>query len=244
MNQEMQSELQMAAEFQQAVLPKAVNVQYLDIALTYKPLGEVSGDVYDFLLNREGELGIFLGDATGHGIAAALMTMMVHIALESLRRNLPTNESMHRLNELIASRDTGRSVTGIFMRISPDGQLAVTHAGHPSIIIIPAGNNDLVLFKEAGCALGAFNDEPVPYVEEYYQLQPGDKILAYTDAVTERRNTGKTAFGTERLLSFVRNNRIMDQETLLQRLIQELESFSGGNPSDDDMTVLVCKYKG
>ena len=74
-HEQMQQELCMAAEFQRAVLPGPVDLSYLNIAILYRPCAEVSGDVYDFQQNREGELAIFLGDATGHGIAAALLTM-------------------------------------------------------------------------------------------------------------------------------------------------------------------------
>jgi sigma-B regulation protein RsbU (phosphoserine phosphatase) len=243
-NRQMQAELKMAGEFQRAVLPDIADIHYLDISLLYEPLGEVSGDVYDFLPNREGELGIFLGDATGHGVPAALMTMMVLIALESLQRNLSTDESLRRLNCLITSRNTGRSVSGVFMRISPDGKLCAANAGHPPMIIIPAANDDLVLFQEAGCALGVFDDEPVPYVEECYQLQQGDRVLAYTDAVIEQRNTSKVPFGTDRLLNFISNNRrAKDCGEMLQSLVIELERFSGGAKNCDDMTVLACQYQ-
>ncbi len=165
-----QHELELAADFQQSVLPEIVDVDYLDIDLIYKPYDFVSGDVYDFILNRERELAIFLGDATGHGISAALMTMMVHIAIDSLTPNLTTDDSLRKLNQLISSRHTGRSVTGVLFRISPDGFMRVSHAGHPSLIIIPSENSELIAFKEAGCPLGLFEDEPVRYIEETYQL--------------------------------------------------------------------------
>lgn len=243
-NRQMQAELKMAGEFQRAVLPDIADMSYLDISLLYEPLGEVSGDVYDFLPNREGELGIFLGDATGHGVSAALMTMMVLIALESLRRNLPTDELLRRLNRLMASRNTGRSVSGVFMRVSPDGKLCAANAGHPPIIIIPAVNDDLVLFQEAGCALGVFADEPVPYVEECYQLQQGDRLLVYTDAVIECQNPHKIPFGMERLHSYIDENRDFDCDVLPQRLVQELERYAEGIKSNDDLTVMVCQYLG
>ena len=97
-----QNDLLLAADFQRAVLPQIIDVDYLDVNLIYKPYDSVSGDVYDFILNRERELAIFVGDATGHGISAALMTMMVHIAIDSLKANLSTDESLRKLNRLIA----------------------------------------------------------------------------------------------------------------------------------------------
>lgn len=238
-----QYDLALAADFQQSVLPEVVDVDYLDIDLIYKPYDSVSGDVYDFILNRERELAIFIGDATGHGISAALMTMMVHIAIDSLKANLSTDESLRKLNRLIASRNTGRSVSSAFFRISPDGMLKVTHAGHPSIIIIPKDNSNLVLFDEAGCALGLFIEEPVKYIEESYQLKPGDKIIAYTDGLIEWRNPFKEAYGLNRLLDFVNAHRRLDFESLKQMIYNDVKSFAFHEAINDDLTLLVAEYK-
>ncbi len=242
-HEQMQQELHMAAEFQQAVLPPPANLPYIDVSIVYKPYAEVSGDVYDFLQNREGELAIFLGDATGHGIAAALMTMMVHIGLEGIRRNLPTDESISILNKLIATRETGRSVSAVFFRITPTGELTVSHAGHPSLIVIPANGDSLVQFDKGGCALGVFEDEPVPYEEESYQLVAGDKMLAYTDAVIEWANHEKEVFGLQRLLESLSENRHKSIDCISSTLLKELEEFSGGRPCNDDLTALLIEYK-
>ena len=243
-NMRMRDELQMAAEFQQTVLPKIVDVPYLKTCLVYRPFASVSGDIYDFLLNREKELAVFLGDATGHGIAAALMTMMVHLGLDSLRRNLPTDESMRRLNQLIASRETGRSVTAIFFRVTPGGMLTVTHAGHPSLVVIPADSEGLVQFNGGGCALGLFKNEPVPYEEEAYQLSRGDKLFAYTDAVIEWRDKNKEIFGLDRLLEFLSRHRECDIQQLSELLQDRLKEHAHGVACDDDLTVLTFEYLG
>jgi phosphoserine phosphatase RsbU/P len=237
------NELKLAADFQQTVLPEIIDVDYLDISLIYKPYDLVSGDVYDFILNRERELAIFVGDATGHGISAALMTMMAHIAIDSLTPNLSTDESTRKLNRLIASRKTGRSISSVLFRISPDGLMKVTHAGHPSLIVVPANNSDLVLFEEAGCPLGLFIDEPVKYIEETYQLRSGDKIVAYTDGLIEWRNQAKESYGLERLLNFINKNRINDCESLKQDIYEETKSYSNHQRNSDDLTLLVAEYK-
>lgn len=238
-----QHELQLAADFQQSVLPEIVDVDYLDIDLIYQPYDSVSGDVYDFILNRERELAIFIGDATGHGISAALMTMMVHIAIDSLTPNLATDDSLRKLNQLISSRHTGRSVTGILFRISPDGFMKVSHAGHPSLIIVPADNSELVTFKEAGCPLGLFEDEPVRYIEEIYQLKHGDKIIAYTDGLTEWRNQRKKAYSINRLLNFINDNRRLDCKDLVSTIYNHAKQFSNEMPNSDDLTLLISEYK-
>ena len=238
-----QTDLMLAADFQRAVLPEIVKVDYLDIAVFYKPYDAVSGDVYDFILNREKELAIFVGDATGHGIAAALMTMMVHIAIDSLTPNLSTDEYLRKLNQLIASRNTGRSVSSVLLRITPNGLMNVAHAGHPSLIIAPADGSELIMFEEAGCALGLFADEPVRYVEETYQLQDGDKLIAYTDGLLEWRNHQKQSYGMARLLDCIANNQKQDCHVLKDSIVEDAVSFSNQKEADDDLTLLVCEYQ-
>ena len=243
-HEKIQNELLMAAEFQRAVLPEIVDLPYLDISITYRPYAHVSGDVYDFLQNREGELTIFLGDATGHGIAAALMTMMIHIGLDGIRRNLGTDESIRILNRLIACRETGRSVSAVLFRITPSGYLTVTHAGHPSLIIIPANGDKLVQFTHGGCALGVFEEEPVRYEEEGYQLSLGDKVLAYTDGVIEWSNQQGEIFGLPRLLASLGARRHESTHNISSSLMKELEGFSGGRVCKDDLTSLVLEFTG
>ncbi len=237
-----QNDLQLAAEFQRAVLPNIIDVDYLDIALKYEPYDAVSGDVYDFILNREKELAIFVGDATGHGISAALMTMMVHIAIDSLTPNLPTDESIRRLNKLIASRNTGRSVSSVLLRITPKGLMKVTHAGHPSIIVVPKDGSNIVIFSEAGCALGLFDDEPVRYVEEDYQLNKGDKVIAYTDGLIEWRDHNKEVYGINRLLNFIEEHRDMRCNSLTEAIYENVKDFATHKPVDDDLTILIAEY--
>ena len=243
-NKVMEEELRLAAEFQRAILPSIIDLPYLRTAIVFEPYLQVSGDVYDFLLNREQELGVFLGDATGHGVVAALMTMMVHLGLDSIRRDLPTDETMRRLNRLIAFRETGRAITGVYFRISPDGRLFVTHAGHPSLIVIPADGGDAVQFAKGGCALGEFLEEPVPYEEESSRLKHGDRIIAYTDGLIERRDGNNGIYGLERLMAFLHGARDIGILQLRRELLQELENHARGHPPADDMTVLIFEYSG
>ena len=234
-------ELSLAAEFQQAVLPNIISTDYLDIALHYQPFDMVSGDVYDFKLNREKELAMFVGDATGHGISAALMTMMVHIAIDSLTPNLSTDESIRKLNKLISMRDTHRFVTGVFFRIAPNGKLTVTHAGHPSIIILP--NNDAPFtFDSAGCPLGLFEYEPVRYIEQTYQLKKGDQIIAYTDGLTDQQNPTGTTYGEEGLLKLISNNKFESSQACLELIKQDIDKYSNNKNVRDDTTLIVVTY--
>jgi sigma-B regulation protein RsbU (phosphoserine phosphatase) len=243
-NQQMQEDLRNAAEFQRAVLPDITSPSYMNIAVKYMPLTQVSGDIYDISSNREGELCVFLGDATGHGVAAALMTMMVQIGLDSVNHNQPADKIVDQLNNLLATHETGKFMTGIYFRISANGCIRAANAGHSPVIILPHGGTDCVQLKNGGLPLGILREGPVSYREEIWELNQGDKIFIYTDGVTEWKNEGDEEFGQDRLVRFLCEHRESDVDVILDRLIESIGEFSDGCKSEDDLTTLGFQYRG
>ncbi|MGK5095092.1 fused response regulator/phosphatase [Deltaproteobacteria bacterium TL4] len=241
-NDEMKEDLELAIEFQHSILPEVRDCAFLKITSRYIPYGGVSGDVYDLDFNRDGALNIFLGDATGHGIAAGFMTMMVQIALDNLRADVSTAEAIRTLNHLFASRETGKFITGAYLRVSPKGELKVTLAGHLPIVIIPEDGSEPVLLSHCGLALGIFFKEVVPYKEEHYQLQVGDKFFVYTDGFIEWMNDKHELFGQQRFVNFLSANRNSDLDTILNDLMVHIKEFAKGVRCQDDLTILAFQY--
>ena len=87
-----------------------------------------------------------------------------------------------------------------------------------------------------------FIDEPVKYIEESYQLKPGDKIIAYTDGLVEWRNKNKEVYGINRLLSFILKNRKFDCHTLIQAIYDDVMAFAVNENITDDLTMLIAEY--
>ena len=232
----------MAAEFQRAVLPEYPSVTYLSCSILFHPCGHVSGDVYNFQLNREREIAVYLGDATGHGITAALMTMLVHLSLENFPGNLGTDEILRRLNSMIARHKTGLSIASQMFRVSPDGTLCVTHAGQPSLIVQPRSHDGHVVFDQGGCPIGMFTDEKVPYVEETWKLNRGDRLIAYTDGLVDWKNHQGRSFGFDRLADILASSRDSTLEELPQTVHSAVTGFARGVQNQDDVTLLCFEY--
>ncbi|MGK5091651.1 PP2C family protein-serine/threonine phosphatase [Deltaproteobacteria bacterium TL4] len=243
-NDRMQEELSLAGEFQRKILPQIHHFPHLKISTKYLPHAEVSGDTYDFSFDCAGTMSFFLGDATGHGVSAAFMTMMLQISLDNVKHDLPTDEAIRGINTLLASRETGKFVTGIYLRITPDGLLSASNAAHPPLIIIPHNQGELVLLEKRGSLIGAFAQELVPYVEEKYQLQPNDRIFAYTDGIIEWDDLSEKRFGLDRLIDFIKKHNTSDSDTLLNTLLEHLDEFAQGKACNDDLTMFIFEFLG
>ncbi|MBF0237104.1 MAG: SpoIIE family protein phosphatase [SAR324 cluster bacterium] len=238
-----QIELYQAAEFQQQVLSNIPKLPYFNTAIKYVPHSQVSGDTYVFARNREGAVNIFLGDATGHGISAAFMTMIVNIGIESIAPHLSTDEIIRRLNKILTTtKNTGRSITGIFSRISPDGTLLTTNAGHYPLMILPADGSPFVQLKGEGLGLGLFDEELLPWTEDRYQLQDGDTVLLYTDGILEWEDKNGNQFEMARMLKILEEYRHFELDTLLSKLFRAAQLFADGQSQSDDITLIGLQY--
>ncbi|MBF0276314.1 MAG: SpoIIE family protein phosphatase [SAR324 cluster bacterium] len=240
-NQILEDDLKVAAETQQTILSAgAVTVPFLASAKCYIPWGKVSGDMYYHALDKEGVFTFFLGDATGHGISAAFITMMCTMGLIAIDSETPTDEVMKKLNGLLAScSPPDKFMTGIFLRITESGSMTLTSAGHPPVIVIPEDGREAIVIEEAGIPLGMFAEVPAPYDKRSCTLKAGDKIFAYTDGVTEFISRSGELFGEKRLARFLEQNKESELETILADLLSELRKFSEGKEPDDDVTIFA-----
>ncbi len=242
-NAAMLEELELAGEAQRASMHNRVEVEFLKTSVLFFPFGEVSGDTYDFAVNSEGNFCAFLGDATGHGVAAALMTMMVQSGLDGIGRDASTEEVLTTLDRSIGERSGQRFVTGIYLTVSPTGLLAFSNAGHPPLIHLPATGDPKVFSETGGTPLGLMPGM-IPFGHEQIQLGAGDRFFVYTDGLTEWENPGHEQFGVGGLLDFLKQNRGAPVQSLVADALGALRAFARGTDCNDDFTLIGFEYRG
>ncbi|MBF0287273.1 MAG: SpoIIE family protein phosphatase [SAR324 cluster bacterium] len=245
--EELDTELNLAAGIQNTVMRDLTNVSFLSTTWIFKPYGKVSGDIIDFSTGGEHEQRIFIGDATGHGIPAAFITMMVPFVIGSTTETNTTNETVTIMNEALAQRHIeDKFITGIYTKIFSDGKVLTCNAGHPPFMVIPANGSPVFPFKErGGLPMGMFTSDLIPpYEEKACQLSPGDKVIFYTDGIVEWSNSQQKIFGIPALQTFLEENRGLAIKELLNKLLVTVETFSEGNPCDDDITIIGSQYLG
>lgn len=240
--------LNLAMEVQQNLLPQEMpKFGGLDIAARSIYCDETGGDLYDFLevcCRNTDQIGISVGDVSGHGISAALLMATVRAFLRS-RVTQPGSiaDVITDVNRLVAhdTRDTGHFVTLFYAMIDPaEKKLSWVRGGHdPAIFFDPATDKFENLYGE-GIALGI--DRTFDYrLNTRTGLSKGQIFLIATDGLWETHNNSGEMFGKERLKTIIREHAESTSEEMVASILDSLDSFKGSAKQEDDVTLVVVK---
>ncbi|HKD83429.1 MAG TPA: PP2C family protein-serine/threonine phosphatase [Terriglobales bacterium] len=241
---ELSSELETACAVQQCFLqhsaPEIDNVSY---SAQCRQLGELGGDYYDFLRLSENRLAFAIGDASGKGLAAALLIAAVQSSVRTATLfggGDPTLVVQSVNRQAHASSDASQYATlfyGVFD--AETGTLRYLNAGHnPPVLIHRDGSSRLL--EAGGAPAGMFADWP--YEEGSVQLQPGDLLLAYTDGITEAINEEGKEWGIEGLRSAVSMHDDRAADDIVAEIFAAVNKFSDGRRSDDAAVLALRVY--
>jgi sigma-B regulation protein RsbU (phosphoserine phosphatase) len=206
---------------------------------------KIGGDCYDYFDFPDSSLGILIADVSGHGVAAAMYMAAVKGALyaEAQRTSDPA-ELLHRTNAVMASKfdQTEMFATAFLIRVSPDGgEWSFCGAGHPSALCL-RGSGGVDSLHSSATALGLFEDTGFETGRVTLALE--DRLIVYTDGLTEARGEQGRMYGLERLTHTALE---MVDETaagLRNHLLEDLERFTEHRGTDDDVTLVVAHPLG
>lgn len=242
------TELRVAAKIQADMLPKGYPPfparSDFDLFATMAPAKEVGGDLYDYLLLDDDHLMMAVGDVSGKGVPAALFMGKCKVLLDfcALLR-LPPAEIFRRANEkLCEGNDSALFVTcWLGILTFSTGELRYVNAGHPHPILTHGGSSEFMGGKP-NIVMGAMDG--MKYDERTVTLEKGDRLLIYTDGVTEATDSSLAMFGEERLLAAVRAAEPKDAPDAVASIRAEIDSFAGEAEQFDDITMLQFIWKG
>jgi phosphoserine phosphatase RsbU/P len=239
----MERDLNAARRIQGALLPRPPGPEFgLDIAARVVSSRELSGDLYDFMRYGPSDLGIALGDVSGKGSAAALYGAVAVGTLRSLGSQKPRPANMLRaLNGFLGERlIEGRFMTLCFATWNRQRRrLRIANAGQEQPLLYHGGKCEKVPL--VGFPLGIY--EEAAYDERTLILNRGDIIVFYSDGIVDAQNRGNEFFGFARLANIVDGNPKLPSDGLADRILEETDSFSGGQHPSDDRTLVVLKVK-
>lgn len=237
-------DLDMAKKIQSSLLPSNMNsIPQLKIDFKFLPMLEVGGDIYDIAHIEEGYIRIFLADATGHGVQAALITMVINTEYENLKMEFKKNpgELIDKLNESFVLKH--KSLKAFFSCFILDvdlnaGYFHFASAGHPDQILINSGK--LHFLKRTGRLIG-FETKSEWYTETF-SFQSKDKILLFTDGILEEYFVGSQKYGDEEFYRQIKINQHLSPEKLLNILIENAKFIHYNNEQLDDICLIAIEF--
>jgi sigma-B regulation protein RsbU (phosphoserine phosphatase) len=229
-----------AAQIQQSLLveePPAFSGY--DIAARSMQAEEVGGDFFDFQAFDDELLGFSIGDASGHGLPAALLVRDVVTGLRmGIEKDLKVSEVFARLNRVIhRSNLSSRFVSVFYGEIEAGGNIVYVNAGHPPALLF-SGDRVLEL-ATGGTVIGPLPE--VRFRHGHAHMEPGDVLALCTDGILERRNRAGGFFGQEGLEAAVRAAQDKPASAILERAFDAARAFGKARHWEDDATLVVLR---
>lgn len=238
-------ELKVVSRIQRSLLPAAMpEIPGLQLATWYETSRRAGGDYYDFFPLAAGRWGILIADVSGHGTPAAVVMAVTH----SIAHLFPGDygspgQLLGFLNEHLGRKYTGEVeafVTAWYGIYDPATRtLRCASAGHPPPRLwhcgAPAAKS---LEQDGNLPLGVM--EGVDYPEAEFRLAPGDRLVLYTDGITEAMNAAGEEFGPDRLDEALSACHIAAPAEIVRRINGQVRAFTGDQPVSDDRTLVVA----
>ncbi|NIT61600.1 MAG: SpoIIE family protein phosphatase, partial [Aliifodinibius sp.] len=226
------------------LLPKSnPDIARFDIAGLSIPAENVGGDYYDFIQLDKQRLAIGLGDVSGKGMAAALVMSNLQATIRAQTLfNMDVNECLERANKLLFHSTDSKTFASLFYGILDTQENALTYANAgQNIPFIFSQNKNATLLKTHGLALGM--QEDVNYRKDKIFLNPGEKLLIYSDGITEAMNEQMIEFGEKRLLKIVQQYEGNSASELVDKIIAAVNFHVGKASQNDDRTIIFLIRK-
>jgi sigma-B regulation protein RsbU (phosphoserine phosphatase) len=254
-NAQMEADLNMAHELQQALLPHqypsfpragAPKESALRFCHRYLPTAKVGGDFFDVLALSDTEAGVFICDVMGHGVRAAMVTAIIRALVEELtpQASDPGQFLTHINRELLEILKQTRMpmFASAFYLVADTGrgQLRYASAGHPAPFLLRRGAGAVEPLRHSACkpgaALAVFDD--TVYTTGETRLATRDFVMLFTDGLYEVLNTDDEEYGQERLLEAVRQRIELPATQLFDELTDEIQRFAGNREFLDDVCIV------
>src|SRR3954464_6588135 len=239
----MEQEMRIAAEIQQALLPKMARAgTFFTAAAASLPCRSIGGDFFDYVDLPGGSFGFALGDVAGKGPPAALLSaMMQGIFAGQAASNDGPSQTITRVNLALYRRGIeSRFVTLMYGSLTRDGRLTYCNAGHNPPLVVSKGS--IRRLEVGGPIVGLF--EAASFTEETVELLPGDWLIVFSDGVSEALSAVNEEDGEARIIQTAQKNTAADPPEMLQAIFTDVRAFTKGAPQNDDITALVLRYSG
>lgn len=234
------SELQQTAQIQKSLLPKkSPKFPGFDIYGRSVPAELVGGDFFEYFEFEEGTLGVSVGDASGHGLPAALLVRDVVIGLRmGLAGEYKIVHTIKKLNKVIQQSTYSSNFVSVFItEIEKNGHLFYVNAGHPSPFLV--SGKKVTNLGPTGLVLGFLKD--IDLQRSHIYMEPQSVLVIYSDGVFERQDSNEVQFGEENLKQLVIENQNSTAREIVDIIFKSAFEFGNNHNWEDDVTLVIIK---
>ncbi|TGM33775.1 serine/threonine protein phosphatase [Leptospira biflexa] len=236
-----QEDLETAKTIQRNILPLGLkHIAHLDFASKFEPMAEVGGDIFDVIRLDKSKIRLFLADAIGHGVQAALITMAIKAEYDHLKHNTQNpSDVLVALNQIFINRYGKKSnqFTAVIVDLKlEENTLVYSSAGHNEPYLL--NQTEILPLNESGLMLGLEKD--VEYSNTLVPFGLGDRLFMISDGYLEQENEKGILLGESKLLSSFHSARSLGLSLAdtVHYLMEEFHTFRGNTPMMDDVTIL------
>ena len=241
---QLKHELDIARALQIAILPSKFPAKSgCDGAARMVPATTMGGDFYDFIELPDGRVGIVMADVSGKGVPAAFFMAVARTNLRELAmHHADPAACLARTNDVLCTQNPMELFVTVFYCIfdPKTGVLRYANGGHNPPYVRHVDGSIEILSGTGGLVLGAMPG--VEYPNHTVEMRAGDRLVLYTDGVTEAFNHVDEAYGVERLIAEVKAHGDGPAEALVERICRSVTTFSGTAPQSDDITLTVLAW--
>ena len=240
-NERREKDLEEAKQIQESMLPKSYpQIDGLSITAGLITSTEVGGDYYDFFESNDKNKSIHVicGDATGHGTAAGMMVSIIKSALNGLP-NLPVNEILERLNNIVKKINLGRLRMSLNVAKIDKNEIQISAAAMPPTYLFKAKSNTCEEILIEGLPLGGLKNEKFTMLKKNFQK--GDVLVMLSDGLPEASNENKEMYDYDRIKELISKNHTKEPREIKKQLFDSLNLWINGGVPDDDVTLVIVK---
>jgi Stage II sporulation protein E (SpoIIE) len=242
----LESQMELARDVQRNLLPSGDAPAGLDVAAECVPTARVGGDFYDIVSLPNGRSAFLVGDVSGHGVSAGLLTALIHGAMSGPPWGVSDDESDRAaaLNHLLVTKSSAERFASLFWcAFDPaSATLRYINAGHPPPIWlrnVAGGVATMSRLTEGGPLLGLL--PAASYRVESIQARAGDVLVLFSDGLVDLTNAADEFFGEDRLMSAIAKVADQPARVIVDTILSAARAFAAGRPNDDDETLLVVR---
>jgi sigma-B regulation protein RsbU (phosphoserine phosphatase) len=239
----MSNEMQAARRIQTAILPSVIpTITGYSVAARYSPMTAVAGDYYGFPRSKPNYLDIIVADVLGHGVAAALVASMVKVSVFASAENQEGPAMIiGDLNATLCKEASGQFVTAVYLSLNRDSGIGTySAAGHPPPLLWRHRKQRIQALDTPGLLLGVRSGEI--FSESAFSFEAGDRLLVYSDGLTEADNKTGVSFGDGKLSALLAEKQMLPAEQFATTLLEQVLAWSthdSERSQADDITFVV-----